>query len=139
MTKEGRELAWLFLRLAVGAMMFGLHGWARLGKLYAYFILGQPWSFVSLVQRIGFPMPAVFAVASALVESFGALLLLAGIQTRWVALLMAINMAVATGFEIGKGPSGGPELAAMYLIPLLALAVGGAGRFSLDARRGVRR
>ena len=63
MTKEGREFAWLFLRLAVGAMMFGLHGWARLGKLYAYFILGQPWSFVSLVQRIGFPMPAVFAVA----------------------------------------------------------------------------
>jgi len=136
MTKEGREFAWLFLRLAVGAMMFGLHGWARLGKLYAYFILGQPWSFVSLVQRIGFPMPAVFAVASALVESFGALLLLAGIQTRWVALLMAVNMAVATAFEIGKGPSGGPELAAMYLIPLLALALGGAGRFSLDARRG---
>ena len=139
MTKEGREIAWVFLRLAVGAMMFGLHGWARLGKLYAYFILGQPWSFVSLVQRIGFPMPAVFAVASALVESFGALLLLAGIQTRWVALLMAINMAVATSFEIGKGPNGGPELAAMYLIPLVALAVGGAGRFSLDARRGGRR
>ncbi|MEO8594881.1 MAG: DoxX family protein [Candidatus Solibacter sp.] len=135
MTKEGREYGWLFLRLGIAGMVFGLHGWARLGKLYSHFILGQPWSFVALVERIGFPLPVVFAVASALVESVGAILLLAGYRTRWVAALMAFNMVVATGFELSKGAAGGPELPGMYLIPLLALAMGGAGRYSLDSKR----
>ena len=134
MTKEGREYGWLFLRLAIGGMLFGLHGWARLFKLYNYLVLGQPWTFVALVQRIGFPLPPVFAVASALVESFGALLLIAGLGTRWVALLLAFNLAVATGFEISKGGAGA-ELPGVYLVALIALAIAGGGKYSLDARR----
>ena len=134
MTKEGREFGWLFLRLATGAMVFGLHGYARIGKLYNYLVLGQPWSFVGLVQRIGFPIPALFAVASALVEAIGSILLILGIGTRWVAALLAINMMVATGFELNKG-GGGAELPGIYLVALIALAIGGAGKYSLDARR----
>ena len=134
MTKEGRDYGWLFLRLATGGMIFGLHGWARLFKLYNYLVLRQPWTFVGLVQRIGFPMPAVFAVMSALVEAFGAILLIVGLGTRWVALLLAINMAVAVGFELSKG-GGGAELPGVYLVALVALAIGGGGDYSLDARR----
>ncbi|MEO8369375.1 MAG: DoxX family protein [Candidatus Solibacter sp.] len=137
MTKEGREYGWVFLRVAIGAMLFGLHGYARIGKLYNYFVLGQTWTFVGLVQRIGFPMPAFFAVASALVEAIGSILLILGLGTRWVALLLAINMAVATGFELNKG-GGGAELPGVYLAALIALAIGGSGKYSLDARRGKR-
>jgi putative oxidoreductase len=135
MTKEGREYGWLFLRAGFGAMIFALHGCARIGKLYSYFVLGQTWTFVALVKRIGFPMPAFFAVVSAVVEAAGSILLLLGLGTRWVALLMAINMAVATGFELSKGAAGGPELPAVYLVVLIALAIGGSGPYSLDARR----
>ena len=137
MTKEGREYGWLFLRAGIGAMIFGLHGYARIGKLYNYFVLGQTWTFVGLVQRIGFPMPAFFAVASALVEAICSILLILGFGTRWAALLLAINMAVATGFELNKG-GGGAELPGVYLVALIALALGGSGKYALDARRGKR-
>ena len=137
MTKEGREYGWLFLRLGIGAMMFGLHGYARIGKLYSYFVLGQPWTFVGLVQRMGFPMPAFFAVAAALTEAICSILLIVGFKTRWSALLLAITLAVATGFELNKG-GGGAELPGVYLVALIALAIGGSGKYSLDARRGKR-
>lgn len=135
--RDGADFGLLFLRLGIGGMMFGLHGWARLFKVYNYLVLGQPWTFVTLVQRIGFPVPPVFAVASALVESFGAVLLIAGLGTRWVALLLAINMSVAVGFELSKG-GGGAELPGVYLAALATLAIAGSGKFSLDARRGAR-
>jgi putative oxidoreductase len=134
MTKEGREYGWVFLRVGIGAMMFALHGYARIGKLYNHFVLGQPWTFIGLVQRIGFPAPAFFAVASALVEAICSILLILGFGTRWAALLLAVNMAVATGFELNKG-GGGAELPGVYLVTLIALAIGGSGRFSLDGRR----
>lgn len=137
MNKEGRECGWLFLRLGIAGMVFGLHGWARIFKLYNYLVLGQPWTFVALVQRIGFPLPPVFAVASALVESLGAILLIVGLGTRWAAGLLAFNMAVAVGFELSKG-GGGAELPGVYLVALLALAIGGGGRYSLDGRRKLR-
>ncbi len=135
MTKEGREYGWVFLRVGIGAMIFALHGYARIGKLYNHFVLGQPWTFVGLVQRIGFPMPVFFAVASALVEAICSIMLILGFGTRWAALLLAINMAVATGFELNKG-GGGAELPGVYLVTLIALAIGGSGTYSLDARRG---
>lgn len=131
---DGSDFGLLFLRLAIGGMVFGLHGWARLFKVYNYLVLGQPWTFVALVQRIGFPMPSVFAVASALVESFGAVLLIAGLGTRWVALLLAFNMSVAVRFELSKG-GGGAELPGVYLAALATLVIAGGGKFSLDARR----
>ncbi len=133
-----RDYALLWLRLAVGGITFGLHGAARLGKLYHYFVLGQPWPFVGLVHRIGFPVPVVFAVASSLAESICALLVITGLFTRWAALALVINMSVATGFEISKGGSGA-ELPAIYLIANIAVAIAGSGRYSLDEWRKDRR
>ena len=63
------DLGLLILRIGIGSMLLGLHGWARLVKAFSYLFLGQPWTFVALVQRMGFPMPTVFAVASANAES----------------------------------------------------------------------
>jgi len=82
---------------------------------------------------MGFPIPGFFAVASALAESIGAVLLILGLYTRWAAAILAINMAVATYFELSKG-GGGAELPGIYLIAILTVVLGGPGRFSLDAR-----
>jgi putative oxidoreductase len=129
------DVGLLLLRVGIGGLIFALHGWARLGKLYGYFVLGQQWSFIGLVQRIGFPAPAAFAIASALAESIGALMIIAGVYTRWAAAILAINVGVATWFEVSKGGAGA-ELPGVYLAALVAIGILGPGRYSVDGRRG---
>ncbi len=130
------DLALLWLRLAVGGITFALHGAGRLAKLYQHFVLGQSWPFVGVVHRIGLPVPIAFAVASSLAESICSVLVFAGLYTRWAALVLIINMGVATGFELSK--KGTYELPAMYLIAYIALAIAGSGRYALDERLGRR-
>jgi putative oxidoreductase len=123
----------LFLRVGIGGTILGVHGWARLMKAFSYLFQGQQWTFIALVQRMGFPMPAAFAVASALAESLGAALLIAGLGTRWAALVVGFNLAVAVGLELSKH-SAAIELPAVYLIAVTAIGIAGAGCYSLDAR-----
>jgi putative oxidoreductase len=132
--RDSRDLGLLFLRVATGSMLLSVHGWARLLKAFGYLFLGQLWTFIGLVQRIGFPIPVVFAVASALAESVGAILLILGFGTRWVALLICVNLAVAVGLEVSKH-SASYELPSVYLIAVAAIGIAGAGGYSLDARR----
>src|SRR5436305_4295776 len=103
-------------------MLLGVHGWARLLMASAHVFSAQPWPFIAVVQRMGFPMPAWFAVASAIAESLGSVLLILGLGTRWAALLVGINMAVATYLQVSKG-GGTVELPAMYLIAIIAIGI----------------
>jgi len=121
----------LTLRVGFASLLLGFHGWTRLGRAIGYVFYGQPWTFVDLVGRLGFPMPAVFAVLSATAESVGALLLIVGLFTRWGAALIAINMAVALFNEASKGDP--LELPALYLLGALAILLLGPGSWSLDA------
>ena len=105
MQRAGCDLGLLTLRLGIGGMLLGLHGWARLVKAFGYLFLGQQWTFIGLVQRMGFPVPVVFAVASALAESVGAVLLILGLGTRWATLAIGINLGVAVGLELSKHSS----------------------------------
>jgi putative oxidoreductase len=97
-------------------------------------MMGHPWPFVNVVQRMGLPAPSVLSVASALAESIGAVLLVLGLFTRWAALVVAINMAVAVWLKVSQGGSEA-ELPALYLIAVLAILMAGPGGYSLDARR----
>lgn len=128
------DLGLLLLRLGIGGLLLGVHGWARLVNAFGYLLLGRPWTFVGLVHRMGFPLPVVFALASALAESVGALLLIAGFGTRWAALVVGLNMAVAVGLELSKHSSA-VELPGVYLIAVVAIGTAGGGTYSLDARR----
>jgi putative oxidoreductase len=88
---------------------------------------------VDVVGGIGFPLPGVFAFCSALAESVAALLLSAGLFTRWAAVALAANMVVAIYFHAAKGERS--ELAMFYLVAALVLALTGPGRWALDSRR----
>ena len=94
---------------------------------------GQAWTFVGLVERLGFPFPSFFAVMSALSESIAVAMIALGLFTRPAAAIVAINMSVATYNEAAKGDPF--ELPALYLLGGVVLLVTGPGAFSLDSRR----
>ena len=116
-------------------LLIGLHGGPRLVRVFRYVLLGEPWTFVGLVGGLGLPFPLMFALLSTAADSFAALLVGLGFLTRWASVMIAVNMTVAVYFETLGGDS--PELPALYLLGAAALAVTGAGAYSVDAVRAV--
>lgn len=128
---QGRDWGLLLLRVAAGGMLLALHGWGKLKGMLGMFG-GEEWGFVGFVGSIGFPLPKLFAVLAALAESLGALLLVAGLFTRWAALVVTLNMSVAVYYHLTRDPQQRFELAAMYLAVALLLALAGPGAASVD-------
>jgi putative oxidoreductase len=121
----------LALRLGIETGLFWLHGRAKLASASGYVFAGQPWSFVKVVAGLGFPAPGVFAVAAALAESIGSLLLAAGLAARLAGAAVSFTMVVAISLHLRGGQN--PELAVLYFLPAFSLALTGPGAYSLDA------
>jgi putative oxidoreductase len=130
--------ALLLARLLL-AFLFLSSGFSALGD-----IAGTAAYFSSL----GFPAPILVAWATCLFEIAAGALIVIGFQTRIAALLLAaFSVAAAFIGHFGQG-GGDPTLAFMHSQALmkdvaiaggfLALAVAGAGAWSLDAWRGGR-
>lgn len=122
------SLGLLVLRIVVGAV-FAAHG---AQKIFEYTIPGTIGSFAGM----GVPMPEIAAPFVAFVELIGGILLVLGLFTRLAGILLAIDMIVAlvlvhlsAGLWVGEG---GYEFVAVLGAAALALALTGAGRFSLD-------
>jgi putative oxidoreductase len=134
----------LVLRLAgLGLAIF--HGWPKLAGL-----LGGTSRFAEGVAALGFPMPIVFAWAAALAETLGGVLVFAGFGTRIAAAFCASTMVVAafgrhhahhylldklglmTITPETEKAWGNPELALVYLLAFVTLALTGAGGLSID-------
>ena len=124
------ELALFLLRVGSGVMMVALHGWGKLNAAFLHVTAGQEWGFVGYVGSLGFPVPVIFATMAAIGESVAAVLLAAGLFTRYAAAAMAGTMAVATYSHIIKGEMA--ELALIYLLVSLLFIVRGAGALSVD-------
>jgi putative oxidoreductase len=114
----------------VAAFLFMAHGTQKL--------FGWPVS----EPRPTAPLISLMGLAGVL-ETFGGLLILLGLLTRPVALVLAVEMAVA--YFKAHAPRGGwpilndGELALLYCFLFLYLAAAGAGPWSFDAWMARRR
>ncbi len=130
-----------FVLRVVAALMFLSHGLQKLN-----------------VQMLGgfVPPPSLPQLTwAAWIESIGAVLLIVGIGTRYVAFILSGEMAVAylmSHFGTVMGPVNAPpgpgphsffphlnggEITVLYCFLWLYLAARGPGRFSLDAALGL--
>ncbi|MCK2025442.1 MULTISPECIES: DoxX family protein [Microbacterium] len=122
------SLGLLILRVVTGAI-FAAHG---AQKIFEYTIPGTIGSFAGM----GVPFAEIAAPVVAFVELIGGILLMLGLFTRPVGVVLAIDMLVAlvlvhlpAGLWVGEG---GYEFVAVLGAAALALALTGAGRFSID-------
>ncbi len=113
------------LRLAV-ATIFIRHG---AQKLFVYGFAGVTGAFT----QMGVPFPGLTGPFIALLEFFGGIALVMGLLTRLVALGFVFDMLGAILLVQLKRGFSGYELEFLLLGASLALALMGAGRFSVDA------
>jgi len=119
-----RDVGLLVLRLGLGCSMAFGHGLGKMQKVLAGdFGFGNP---------IGIGAPASLILA-ALAELVCSLAVAAGIWTRYATIPPIVTMAVAAFVVHASDPWGRKELAIVYLIGFLTLAMTGGGRFSVEA------
>lgn len=125
-----QELSLFLVRVVVG-VTFAMSGWGKLNNLERT---------IGFFASIGIPAASVQAPFVALVEFLMGLCVLLGVRARVAALPLIATMIVAlitahrdeiTGFDALFGLS--PFL---YAVMLLVVAAFGAGRWSVDGRRG---
>jgi putative oxidoreductase len=95
-----------------------------------------------LFTTLGLPSPYPLALLVGVTEFAGGALLIVGGLTRWVALALAIDMAVAiwkvhyaNGFFLNSHGGQGSEFALVLLAAMLCLMLTGPGALSWDEWR----
>ncbi|HEU4797706.1 MAG TPA: DoxX family protein [bacterium] len=134
------DLGLLILRVALG-ITFIPHGWMKLNPNGP---MKGPAGFGGFLKQMGVPVPGFLAWVVALLETVGAVLLIAGLGTRVLALGFVIDMIVAiilvkrrmqkVGFMDQKG---GWEFEFALMAQALALIFTGAGSIALDRMYGL--
>lgn len=126
------DLGKLVIRSAVAILVL-LHGISKL--------TGGIDGITGMVTGAG--LPAVFAYGVYVGEVIAPLLMLVGLWTRAAAVVMAVNMVVAVmlahASELAQLNNQGGwalELQGMYLFGAIAVALLGAGRYSVGGMNG---
>ena len=126
---DDRSSDWgrLLLRVSLGALIL-LHGIAK--------VVAGPGFIVGMLAKAG--LPSVIAYGVYVGEVVAPLLLIAGLWTRAAAAVVVVNMVVAVllvhAGELHKLTQTGGwalELQGLYLVAALAVALLGAGRYSV--------
>ncbi len=118
------NLGLLLLRIGFGGMML-THGIPKLLKMLSGdFSFGDP---------IGIGQTATLVLA-VLCEVFFPILVIIGFKTRLAAIPVIITMAVAAFIVHAADPFGRKEMAILYLIAFIVIALLGAGKYAVDRK-----
>ena len=127
------DYAALLLRISL-ALMFFAHAYLKI-------MVFTPAGAAKYFQSLG--VPGFVAYLTMTAEVGGGLLLLLGIETRWIALLLVPLMAGTIVLVHGKNgwlftnKDGGWEYPAFWIVGLLALALLGDGAAALGPMLGL--
>lgn len=130
-------LGFLVLRMLVGLMMLIGHGIPKIENYAVY----QKAFYVPDIFPLSLMSHSTSLIACIAAEAAASILIILGFATRPAAFLLGFSMVVAAfgahgsapWFQAGATPMATKELALMYLIPILAIILAGAGAYSLDA------
>lgn len=123
--KRNSDLGLLVLRVGISVLLL-THGFPKLMK----FIDGN-------MAIVGDPIGVGGLISSILVllgEVVAPVLVLIGLKSRMSALVAAATMAVAAFIAHAGDPIAQKEKALLFFIGFLAVAIMGAGRFSVDKK-----
>jgi putative oxidoreductase len=126
---QGRQavLGWTVVRVAFGVLLAMVNGLPK--------VMDGVERHTNTVAAMGFPFPVLFAWLSALAELVGGLLIAAGLFTRPAALIAISNLVVAVYRHQQQGdPFARMELGLLFIAVFVAMAIAGAGPWSLDAK-----
>jgi putative oxidoreductase len=112
------------LRIMAGLLLASLHG---IGKV------PPQEGLVGWIGAMGFPAPIVFAWLAGLAEFLGGLLIAIGLLTRPAAAFVFIHFVIVVFVAHAGDAIGDRELAILFGIIALTLALTGPGRYSVDA------
>jgi len=129
-------LSYPIMRFFVGIMLVP-HG---AQKLFGWFGGGGIEGTTALFAKLGYGMPGLVALWIGFVEFFLGLFVAVGFLTRLAAIIVAIELAVAA-FTVHLPnhyfwSKGGYEYPLMWCIMAFAIAIRGAGRYSVDGLIG---
>lgn len=139
------DLGLLFFRIVLGWLVVRYHGWGKLTgwadeKLHLPNLLaldGVRKEFHTFPNYLGIGSELSYVLVTWF-ETFGCLMIIAGLLTRLNALGMFITLAVAWYFHHHarlSGPNSG-EVAFAYAFGFLLLFLAGPGKYSLDRKLG---
>jgi putative oxidoreductase len=121
------DAALLILRVIIG-IVFIAHGWQKVFTMGMHAIGGG-------FAQMGVPMAQVMGPFISLLELIGGVLMVMGLGTRIVALLLVCDMIGAMAlvhFKNGFFLPTGYEFALTVAVVCIAIALAGAGRWSVD-------
>jgi putative oxidoreductase len=129
------SLGILALRVMIGLMMLIGHG---LPKLQNYSMMKDKFELnVFPFQHFATSINLILCISA---EAGAAALIIIGLCTRPAAFVLGFTMVVAAFGALGAAPwfmaqgvSAAKEPALLFLIPMIAIILTGAGTFSLDA------
>lgn len=131
------SLGILALRVMVGLMMFIGHGLPKIEN----FATRKEFFYVPDFFPLSLMNPSVSLMACIGAEVVAAWLIVIGFATRSAAFVLGFCMVIAAFGALGAAPwflrsptlVETKELSLMYLIPMVAIILSGAGGYSLDA------
>ncbi|QIE60822.1 DoxX family protein [Rasiella rasia] len=123
--KRNYDIGLLILRIGMAGLML-THG---IPKLMSF--IGGDMSVVGDPFGIGGLLTSILVIIG---EVIAPILIIIGIKTRLSAVVSGITMAVAAFVIHGSDPLAKKEMALLYLIGFIAIALMGAGSVSVDKK-----